>query len=559
MITIVDDESDTHLHSDQSDRCSSTSSTTGIDSLQAQQLTKCKEYQPLSNFKRKRRNNSESKNRPSKMARNSSQFPPAYFPSINELRDSLEAIPNIDKDTLTKYLKMGKTSTTSIKSSKRIPNDKEDDLIQRLESKKSKQFASRNSVGSTMANLAPMNLLESPRKVPYMIGDDSTQTFQFKKTRFQSSNGPIVLSNSTGSLTNISTTIKDNVDQHFESNNTQVRRSNDIVYFPNTNSSPVDRRCHVKKVLSITADNLNEYLNTDRIASWTPNSSIAFSNSQTAILNELNSSDITPIIGKHDLTHYLEMSNTPPMPSTNAMALRTHHEGLANLQGALDKVSTVNNGNFNHVLVSNRAPIMGSRSIVFPASQALPGAAIYTNGSAVDLTVTILKGGTPDQPRKPLPANTQNIKLPRQMPTLERQPAQISPIQQIQCQKQQLEVIKARIRQFPKIKAKILNTNNGMMLSWTYEFQLENSHCNVRFYHVFSNKPTWNGIKPPIDISDWKKVATVQALPLPMTFSLQRFKSGQIDHFAVLAEDVDGYMGSLSNPCTMRWTLDTLK
>ena len=50
------------------------------------------------------------------------------------------------------------------------------------------------------------------------------------------------------------------------------------------------------------------------------------------------------------------------------------------------------------------------------------------------------------------------------------------------------------------------------------------------------------------DISLWKKVGDVKALPLPMACTLKQFADGNTYHFAVRASDIHNRHGLFSSP-----------
>ena len=53
-------------------------------------------------------------------------------------------------------------------------------------------------------------------------------------------------------------------------------------------------------------------------------------------------------------------------------------------------------------------------------------------------------------------------------------------------------------------------------------------------------------------IKQWKKIGVVSALTLPMACTLKQFACDSTYFFAVMAVDVNGREGSLSDPCAMR-------
>ena len=101
----------------------------------------------------------------------------------------------------------------------------------------------------------------------------------------------------------------------------------------------------------------------------------------------------------------------------------------------------------------------------------------------------------------------------------------------------------------PKLQVNITVSGNGIVLSWDFESEPVVKVPAIECYHLFASQdsPT-----PPISSSEWKKIGVVKALPLPMACTLTQFVSGNSYHFAVLAVDVNGREGPLSNACTVR-------
>ena len=101
----------------------------------------------------------------------------------------------------------------------------------------------------------------------------------------------------------------------------------------------------------------------------------------------------------------------------------------------------------------------------------------------------------------------------------------------------------------PKLQVNITVSGNGIVLSWDFESEPVVKAPAIECYHLFASQdsPT-----PPNTASEWKKIGVVKALPLPMACTLTQFVSGNSYHFAVLAVDVNGREGPLSNSCTVR-------
>lgn len=101
----------------------------------------------------------------------------------------------------------------------------------------------------------------------------------------------------------------------------------------------------------------------------------------------------------------------------------------------------------------------------------------------------------------------------------------------------------------PKLQVNITVSGSGIVLSWDFEAEPIVKVAAIECYHLFASQDNPN---PPILKSEWKKIGVVKALPLPMACTLTQFVSGNSYHFAVLAVDVNGREGPMSNPCTVR-------
>ena len=75
----------------------------------------------------------------------------------------------------------------------------------------------------------------------------------------------------------------------------------------------------------------------------------------------------------------------------------------------------------------------------------------------------------------------------------------------------------------------------------------------VECYQLFAYHTKDVNVSPPCDVKQWKKIGVVSALTLPMACTLKHFSSDSTYFFAVMAVDVDGRGGSLSDPCVMRY------
>ncbi len=101
----------------------------------------------------------------------------------------------------------------------------------------------------------------------------------------------------------------------------------------------------------------------------------------------------------------------------------------------------------------------------------------------------------------------------------------------------------------PKLQVNITVSGNGIVLSWDFEHEPPANTPVIECYHLFASQDSPN---PPTSRSEWKKIGVVKALPLPMACTLTQFVSGNSYHFAVIAIDVHGREGQMSNPCTVR-------
>ena len=108
----------------------------------------------------------------------------------------------------------------------------------------------------------------------------------------------------------------------------------------------------------------------------------------------------------------------------------------------------------------------------------------------------------------------------------------------------------------PKLRASISASNNGIILTWDYDNPSLPGQSRVECYHLFAHQAKESHVSPPTDMAAWKKIGVVNALPLPMACTLTQFATGNIYHFAVLAVDINGREGPLSNPCTIRLNLN---
>ena len=105
----------------------------------------------------------------------------------------------------------------------------------------------------------------------------------------------------------------------------------------------------------------------------------------------------------------------------------------------------------------------------------------------------------------------------------------------------------------PKLAANIQTANNAIVLTWDYEKTGENNEqYKVECYQLFAHQAKDARASPPVDTKQWKKIGVVNALPLPMACTLTQFSSGSVYFFAVVAVDIHGREGEMSNPCVIR-------
>lgn len=124
-----------------------------------------------------------------------------------------------------------------------------------------------------------------------------------------------------------------------------------------------------------------------------------------------------------------------------------------------------------------------------------------------------------------------------------------------QLQKREPEISSSSFSVLPKLKASIsTNGNSGIILTWDFENLIRDSEkCKIERYKLFAHqaKDTRTTI-PPLDVTMWKKIGIVNALPLPMACTLTQFATGNVYFFAVQPIDIYGREGEMSNPCIIR-------
>jgi len=92
------------------------------------------------------------------------------------------------------------------------------------------------------------------------------------------------------------------------------------------------------------------------------------------------------------------------------------------------------------------------------------------------------------------------------------------------------------------------------VLTWDFESS-SSEHKDlykVECYQLFAHQAKDARNSPPQDTKQWKKIGVVNALPLPMACTLTQFANGSVYFFAVVAVDVNGREGEMSNPCVIR-------
>ena len=165
-----------------------------------------------------------------------------------------------------------------------------------------------------------------------------------------------------------------------------------------------------------------------------------------------------------------------------------------------------------------------------------------------------------------LPAN--QIVLNRlRFPSQENQPSAFTitsnnPSVKHSVSQQTTPTIASPFKTLPKLKASISATTNGIILTWEYEKSGDNpENYEVECYQLFAHQAKNHTSKsqPSTEVKDWKKIGVVNALPLPMACTLTQFATGNVYYFAVVAVDVHGREGELSNICVIRLNLNPCK
>lgn len=110
----------------------------------------------------------------------------------------------------------------------------------------------------------------------------------------------------------------------------------------------------------------------------------------------------------------------------------------------------------------------------------------------------------------------------------------------------------------PKLKASISATGSGIILTWDYEKPGDNpDKYKVECYQLFAHQAKNHTPRTQVsDVKDWKKIGVVNALPLPMACTLTQFATGNVYYFAVVAVDIHGREGEMSNKCVIRLNLN---
>lgn len=107
----------------------------------------------------------------------------------------------------------------------------------------------------------------------------------------------------------------------------------------------------------------------------------------------------------------------------------------------------------------------------------------------------------------------------------------------------------------PKLTAAISTSNNAIVLTWDYHERMtdeKKEKFKVECYQLFAHQAKDARVAPPLDTKQWKKIGVVNALPLPMACTLTQFATGSVYFFAVVAVDIHGREGEMSNPCVIR-------
>ncbi|XP_057293655.1 uncharacterized protein LOC130622233 [Hydractinia symbiolongicarpus] len=122
-----------------------------------------------------------------------------------------------------------------------------------------------------------------------------------------------------------------------------------------------------------------------------------------------------------------------------------------------------------------------------------------------------------------------------------------------QLQKREPEIISS-FSDLPKLKASIsTNGNSGIILTWDFENLIRDlDEYKIECYKLFAHQAKDTQTIPPLDVTMWKKIGIVNALPLPMACTLTQFAAGNVYFFAVQPIDIYGREGEMSNPCIIR-------
>ena len=112
-------------------------------------------------------------------------------------------------------------------------------------------------------------------------------------------------------------------------------------------------------------------------------------------------------------------------------------------------------------------------------------------------------------------------------------------------------------QQLPRILTELSVTSEGtVLLTWNCTETSKQFQDRVRNYLIFTyTTPQDDPVRPPKDISLWKRIGEVGALPLPIACSLSNLMDGKNNYFfTVIPVDKKGVLGVIGNVCALKKT-----
>jgi len=110
-------------------------------------------------------------------------------------------------------------------------------------------------------------------------------------------------------------------------------------------------------------------------------------------------------------------------------------------------------------------------------------------------------------------------------------------------------------QRLPNILAEITSDASNVILKWNCTELSKKFQMNVQLYLLFAYHTTDTKVEPPKDLSRWKKIGEIQALPLPIACSLTKSFDGHSYFFSVIPVDHKGRLGPMSNSCVLKVAL----